>query len=574
MAFLKIGLFGLSTVGSFQLIRKISKDKVDLFFLPSLTIAIQVTILFFAGIFNLLPEISWLIYLVGLAAFEISLWETKGLKFAKDYLNDGYIVSILIIIIMGLSVRGKLFAHYDNFSHWALVVRHMLEVNHYPNFESSLILFQEYPLGSATYIYYFARMISYNESVQMMAQIYMVVAAILPLFSLVNKRSFKIDLVFFTLANFVLVYNIKAGDLLVDTLLPVIGICALLFAKKYCAHESCKLHFWLLSCYLVQIIQVKNSGAFFVAAIIIVIIKHFWNKQSRLNNLCAALFPFLTLVIWQKHCKYVFSAAETSKHAMTVENYKAVFGNKTVEDIKSICSGMFRLSLTSKDVLALLGIAVLIGCCVLLFNKNDWKDYKNCFLFTLIFYVCYQIGTLGMYLFSMPGGEATSLAGSSRYLKTIIIAILMIYMVFAIKSFSDSNINERIKTLTAGALIICIFSITFISQGKITFAPTTVKNSEERMWIEENRVKYKVPMYNSYCMLIPDNDSGYAYFLLRYIFQSNDVMSKTVGNIYDFNDIPSKYIFVYDKENEIINTWISEMYPEQAGNDVIVRENM
>jgi len=139
MAFLKIGLFGLSTLGSFQLIRKISKDKVDLYFLPSLTIAIQVTILFFAGVLNLLPEISWLIYLVGLAALEISLWETRGLKFLKDYLNDGYIISILIIIIMGLSVRGKLFAHYDNFSHWALVVRHMLEVNHYPNFDGHLI---------------------------------------------------------------------------------------------------------------------------------------------------------------------------------------------------------------------------------------------------------------------------------------------------------------------------------------------------------------------------------------------------------------------------------------------------
>lgn len=47
MTFLKIGMFGLSTLGSFQLIRGITKDKIDLFFLPSLTIAIQVTILFF-----------------------------------------------------------------------------------------------------------------------------------------------------------------------------------------------------------------------------------------------------------------------------------------------------------------------------------------------------------------------------------------------------------------------------------------------------------------------------------------------------------------------------------------------
>ena len=135
---------------------------------------------------------------------------------------------------------------------------------------------------------------------------------------------------------------------------------------------------------------------------------------------------------------------------MTVENYKSVFGDKTAEDIKTICTGMARVSFTSRGILALLGIAAIIGCCVFFFSRNDWKDYKNCFLFTLIFYVCYQLGTLGMYLFSMPGGEATSLASSDRYLKTIIIAIFMLYIAFALKSFSSSSISENIKTLTAG----------------------------------------------------------------------------------------------------------------------------
>ena len=574
MTFLKIGMFGLSTLGSFQLVRGITKDKIDLFFLPSLTIAIQVTILFFAGILNLLPEVSGLIYLVGLIALIMSLWKSKGLNFVKDYVNDGYIISVLIMIIMGMSVRGKLFWHYDNFSHWAMVVRHMLEVNHYPNFESVLISFQEYPLGSATYIYYFAKMIGNGESIQMLAQIYMIVAAVLPLFSFVNKRSFKIDFVFLTFVNFVFVYNIHAGDLLVDTLLPVVGICGLLFAKKHCVHNSCKLNFWLLSCYLVQIIQIKNSGVFFVVAILIVCSKYYWNKQSRFNNLGSAVFPFLSLVIWQKHCKYVFASATTSKHAMTVENYRLVMGDKTLEDIKTICKEMFRLSITSKDVVALLGIVLLIGCCVLFFKKSDWKDYKSCFLFTLIFYVCYQIGMLGMYLFSMPGGEATSLAGSGRYLKTILIAILMIYMAFAIKSFSDVIVNGKIKALSAGILIICIFSFLYISQGKIYFAPTTVHNGEKRMWIENKREIYALPMYDSYCMLIPSNDSGYSYYLLKYIFQSNDVSSKIVDSIDDLNSVSSKYILVYDKENEIINTWIREMYPEQEGNDVIIREDM
>ena len=574
MTLIKMGLFGLSTLGSFELVRKATNNKVDIYFLPSLTIAIQTTILFFSGILNLLPEGSKLIYLAGLVTLAICLWKKKSPEFVKDYINDGYIASLIILIIMGIGVKGKLFAHYDNFSHWAIVVRHMLEVNHFPNFESSLIQFQEYPLGSSSYIYYFAGMISKSESIQMLAQTYMIVAALLPLFSFLAKRSIKFDLVYIAFVNFVLTYNIKPGDLLVDTLLPAVGVCALLFAKKHCIYENCKLHFWLLSCYLIQLIQIKNSGLFFVAAVIAVCIKQIISRPNRLNNLCSVVFSFLTLVIWQKHCKYVFPTAATSKHAMTVENYKSVFGDKTAEDIKTICAGMARVSFTSRDILALLGIAVMIGCCVWFFNKDDWKDYKNCFLFTLIFYVCYQLGTLGMYLFSMPGGEATSLASSDRYLKTIIIAIFMLYIVFAFKSFSNSSIKESIKTLTGGILIVCIISLSFISQGKLEFAPATVKNNEERIWIEKNRDNYAIPKHDSYCVLIPYDDGYFTEYLLMYIFQSRDVSSAVVDDPDDLEDISSKYIFVYDKDNETIKTWISENYPDQAGNEVIIREDM
>lgn len=262
MTLIKLGLFGLSTLGSFQIIRKICNDKINIYFLPSLTIAFQVTVLFFSGIFNLLPEMSKVLYLLGMGGLLTSFLKSKDLSFIKFYLNDGYILLLLAMIIMGISVRGKLFAHYDDFSHWAIVVRHMLEVNHYPNFESSLIMFQEYPLGSATYIFYFAKMIGPNESIQMLAQIYMILAALLPLLSFVQKRSIKIDIIFLVVINFVFVYNITVGNLLVDTLLPVVGISAFLFARKHCVDNAEKKCFWFLSCYLVQLIQIKNSGVF------------------------------------------------------------------------------------------------------------------------------------------------------------------------------------------------------------------------------------------------------------------------------------------------------------------------
>lgn len=566
----KFGLFGLSTLGTFQLIRKISNDKIDVYFLPSLTIAIQTTILFFAGILNLLPEMSTMLYLLGLLGIVTSLRENKGPKFAKDYFNDGYIILIFIMCIMAISVRGKLFSHYDNFSHWALVVRYMLEVNHYPNFQSSLIAFQEYPLGSSTYIYYFAKMIGTSESVQMLAQLYMIVAAVLPLFSFVGKRSIKIDCIFVAFINFVLIYNIRVGDLLVDTLLPVVGICSLLFAKKYCTNVISNLNFMFLSCYLVQIIQIKNSGVFFVLVTIIACFSYHWKSERNFTNMYSALFPFISLVLWHKHCEYVFLKAAVSKHAMTFEKFQSVFGKKTAEDINVIVSSWFKLSTTNTNIWMLFGFLVLIGCFIWFFGKNYWPEFKKSFVFSVILYICYQIGMLGMYLFSMPSGEATRLASSIRYLKTIILAILMLNMVLAIRTISDCSMKKNIKTTATVMIIVSFFSFSFISKGSIMLAPTTISNSNVRTWIERNRNEYSIPMNNSYCILIPKDDRGYSYHLLKYTFNTKNVSARVVNNVDVLNSISSKYIFVYDNENEIINTWIKKKYPNQFGNDVII----
>ena len=174
-----------------------------------------------------------------------------------------------------------------------------------------------------------------------------------------------------------------------------------------------------------------------------------------------------------------------------------------------------------------------------------------------------------MYLFSMPNEEAKVLAGSDRYLKTILISILMIYMTFFIKSFSDSTIKERTKSVSVGVMILCIFSFSYISQGKINFVPSTIQNSEERVWIENNMERYMVPLNGSYCILIPQDDGGYSYVLLKYIFGGNAVSTKCIKNVDDLNSIHSQYIFVYDRDNEIINAWIKDNYPEVYGNEVI-----
>ena len=268
LVLLRLMLFVISTVGTFELIRKVSGDEVNIYFLPSLTVAIQVCVLFLAGLLNLLPEAVYALYLIGIAGFTYSVCKNRSLIFLKSYLNPGYILTFALLLIFAVYLRGKVFVHYDNFSHWALVVKQMLATNRYPNFQDTLIDFQEYPLGSSTYIYYFAKLTRTSESFQMLAQSYMMLAAVLPLYSFAKKNHLAVSAVVLSFVNYVFLYNIKIYDLLVDTLLPLAGICGLLFVYRHCKDDR-KIMLCFAACYMVQLMQIKNSGIFFVVFIAI-----------------------------------------------------------------------------------------------------------------------------------------------------------------------------------------------------------------------------------------------------------------------------------------------------------------
>ena len=164
---LKFIIFFLSNFGYWEFLRK--KTKINIYFLPSLTVALQISILYFAGLFNLLYEVAIVIWLSGVILL-IYGYE-NGLETLNCYKKVGYIFLAVSMIVALFYVRGKIFIHYDNFSHWAIVVKQMLTTNRYPNFQDTIIMFKEYPLGSATYIYYMALFVGKSESIQMFAQV-------------------------------------------------------------------------------------------------------------------------------------------------------------------------------------------------------------------------------------------------------------------------------------------------------------------------------------------------------------------------------------------------------------------
>lgn len=571
MTFVKLFFFALSTLGTFELLRLAGRGQIQTHFLPSLTIAAQVSVLFLAGLWNLLPEAAGMLYLLGFLGLFLRVFQEKSLVFLRKYADFGYAALLMILMGSALAVRGKMFLQYDNFSHWALVVREMLINNRFPNFADTLIHFQEYPLGSAAYIYYFAHWVGTTEPLQMLAQAYAIAAAILPLFSRVTGRKPLCCAALLGFVWFVFDYNTAITDLLVDTLLPMVGMCALLFAVTHCKGGCGKFELFCAACYSIWLVQIKNSGIFFLLPVVLVIVPYAHRQKNRLPSLACLLAPLVSLTLWQKHCAYVFPAAASTTHAMTLSNYQVTLQGKSPDEILTICRSFLTFAATYRGLWLTVIFCAVLGGLVFLLNRPMRKDFIRIALFSAGLYLVYQLGNLGMYLFSMPTVEALHLGGVERYTKTILLAILYLNMLPVLRLISDTAVKSRALALTAGFLV-TLFAFLYLNLGSLEAIFQGREDPAKRQWLESVRVEYGLPEGESYRVLLPAEtakDNGYTYVLTRYTFRTNSARVLTADNLDSLAEDNAHFLLIYDPQDPEAARWVEAHYPGQTGRPVV-----
>ena len=565
-------LFMASGFGYWEYFRR--KAGMNVFFLPAFTISLQSLILFFGGILNILKPSA--IVLFGAGLLMAAYYLLKDFKNAViPYLNIGYLFLGVGLLAVLIATKGQVFWHYDNFSHWAMVVRNMLATNRYPSFADRLILFQEYPLGSASYIYYFAKVVSESECMQMTAQAFMMLCFILPVFKYVKKHQ-VISGVFVTVfTNFLFCYNITIVNLLVDTLLPLQGMAALFFVYSECcgfdrADKKGDVSVLYAIPFLCTAVQIKNSGIFFAAmAFGLILFSLKYERTDLWKKIAAIVSPLLTIYLWQAHCGYVFDNASVSKHAMTVENYSNTFSSKSDGIIQSIFTQLLNVSVTDKNlyyILAFLAVTGVVCFCVLPDLK---KQYLKMAAASAGIYVLYMAGVFFMYLFSMPEPEAVRLAGITRYMKTVYIAVYYLIILMSLVMLSHAGSVKKRWICTAVVFVLLIANWRGPEGRFSTIFETSP--AAERLWVELAIRDYHVENGSSYIICIPKSDAGYAYYLCKYLLYSPDISSRVVTDASQLEDTEGyRYMFVYDSENALIGEWEKANYPDQAGNDVII----
>ena len=573
MAVIRMILFVLSTIGTWEILRH--RVRFHESFLPSLTVALQVFLLLAAGLLHGLLGMAAALEAAGLTGLAYYTFREKG-RNLKTWLKIEYLFLLLGMAGLCLCVRGRIFTHYDNFSHWALVVKKMLRMDRFPDPGMTGITYWAYPLGSTVYVYFAGRLTGGGETLWMLAQGYVMLTCLMPLFQLCRgNRWIGLVLALFA-GNFLLSYNVQVTELLVDTLLPLTGMCALLFVHANRDQPAKAAPAVFL--YLVWILQIKNSAAFFGLLVALVYL-YYAGKQHRFGTgaVCAAA-GFASMPLWNWHCAVTYPAAEASKHSLSSSWWQEALGEKTVEDVKYIILEVTRFAVRWKALWFCVLLLALIGAGCLLIRKDRRRAFGKAAALILGMYAAWQIGLQLMYILSMTRMEALQLTSLIRYEKTIVIAMVYLLTALGMSLLREEPLRRPVSAglalLMSASLLGLSWNSEDTSRGVYDYRPYRIgiyNGLEVRNWMEKLKAKNDLPEKGDYAILIEDWDSDYFYFLGMYLFPDSNIDVFEQSGPESLKWISrAQYLLNHDRENPVMREWLHREYPEQEKNDLVL----
>lgn len=453
---LRLSLFIFSLYGYTVIFKKYLRFPEKISWIA--TCGFIILVLYASGYWNVLYPAGILLFIIGCLLGLLSFYQRYREKTLR--LPTMNLLTIWLAFYFGLFALTLFHSgleHYDNYSHWATIVKFLYTEGRLPTAADSIISFTSYPLGSSLFIYYATLIAGFGSNVMLIAQFILIFSGLYAMFVVVRDESRT--LIITMMFTFIAVFNyfniaIRMNNLLVDFLLPILTLAGLAGIYKMQRQLMQMSFFTILIAGALSV--VKNSALFFVAVILIYYFSRvllLWKfSKSKLSligtGLVTAVGSFLPYLLWSNHVKKSFPQ---SKHEINLSLYQQIFGEKDSSITKEI-TDLFITTIADLQTLSTQGIILtnLILVIAFLFiryglqRKNSLLRYGFLIDLTVI---TYYIGIYLMFLFSMPTEEALYLAGFDRYASSIVILILGIAMMVLAReidySFYEQNVSAR-----------------------------------------------------------------------------------------------------------------------------------
>lgn len=401
----------------------------------------------------------------------------------------------------------------------------------------------------------------------MLAQGFLMLCTLLPLFAVGKKNSFLKTVFLALVGNFLLCYNIPPTELLVDTLLPLAGTAMLLFLHRECLREEEPLDLWYALPLLFWVLNIKNAGMLFVLAGMLILLLRMKKQGRTLKPLVLmALVLLAGYFLWERHCDYVFYNS-VSQHEISAEYLSSRLGEKTLADIGIILLRMAKALVLRPDLACLLAVLAVPGVVTWVLVPEKKKDFSALVRFLAVSWVVYGISLMAMYVTSMSLEGALELQSADRYIR---IWEIMAYYLAAV---SLLELLPRLGKETAVSLaLVAAMTALWLSYYGMPMtivheqrnSPVVRRSYEAPIW------EYGVARGHSYLFCAKDDVYWYPAFLWGYHLDSNSFLQIKVTEEADMEaEKYYDYVVILDQGNPVIEAWVEENYPDQAGRTVI-----
>ena len=569
LTMLRLLAFFLSIAGYVAFARsylKISPRASYIFVLSSLALLV-----YFAGLAGVLLYAAYALFGIGIVLF-VALLINKRIAQAYNVsslsaINLAFAVVFLVFIASLIHTK---FIHYDNFSHWAVVVKYMLVTDQIPNAASAIIDFKSYPLGSSSFLYYVGRIIGNSEGVMLAGQGMLLFACFYAVFGAIrDQKRFLLAALLGTGCSLMALFNItiRINNLLVDFLLPALALASIgvMLAERNRFSTLCLATLPVLG----LLVIVKNTGIFFALFGFVFLIYRsvqYQNKDEKLRPfywgaLGTILLALIPLVFWNVHTAIAFPA-DTSKFSYDFQTLSSFTIDKTPDQIRYIVQ-LFLYTVTQINQLNTLGFVLFNAVALVVylvarfvFHKR-WKLLLALVLLDLAVALYYG-GILAMYILSMPLDEALRLAGFERYASSMILfmlgALSMRLTIDVENSFYRQQGEKRdyraFSSLTAKNIYQIATVLLSMLASLILLSEFNGMNSIKQAYDESLPAKVETMVGDNWNT--PDNDT-------RYLFYATDTDSQ-VSSYY----LPyvGRY-FLFASQVDSVSTFTDEAFMGQ-----------
>lgn len=441
-------------------------------------------------------------------------------------------------VVLAVVVHGALFTHYDNFSHWALVVSVMLRDDELPTSADEVVGFPTYPLGGASLAYLANRLLGPAEWVSMLARDILIVSCALPLVSL--ARSWRVGAGLYAVAALALLTHITSPtSLLVDSAVAgLAGVMLVLLLLERPALGTHPLSYGVVSASLVVM---KNSGILFAAigtSLAFLLAVRMWRQTkevtTRLRWAAAIALPWTAWALWEEHVRRTFPDAGAAKHSVSLDRFRSVVAGKSASDVREILGDLFG-AILQDGLLWLLLLGVMVGGTLAVRNGLAvTRDHRRVAVVTVVSVALWEIALCLMYLYSMPLGEALTLAGFLRYQGTIHMVVMLVLLGVLLK-WSAGAASPRVAP--ALVVVAATLSITMITPSALT--PHGRDEGVRRGLQTALGTIGGIRRQDVVCVLQQRRDSGYRAWIVRFILMHQNVREVIIG---DHDMTPPAYL--------------------------------